>query len=745
MKKIGKKLIAMICICSMLVSFPMVRATAGEETELKTVTFAEMGIANNTYSYNNGDLTASGQYNGSLLNTKLTQKITFSNHAGNWLHYAGSSEYPGWCGIRFNTMADGKIQIASANGEFEGEYFIDPTAAGATLLGEEITLAIELIESGEDVKLGVSINGVLYNNEYFLLTGAASKLGNYVGLYSQNASGYIRIEEEQSGGDNPVEEIPELTKITFANLGIADEMYNSNGNLTAVGKYAGSLLNTSLTHKVTFSNHAGNWLHYAGTEDGGGWYGIRFNTLANGQIQIASANGEFKEDYRIDPTAAGATLLGEEITLTIDLIESGEDVKLGVSINGVLYNNEYFLLEGAASKLGSFVGLYSGDASGYIRIGEEKKPEENNPSEEIPELKEVTLSNMGIANGKYAYADGQLVATGSCEGSLFNTSLTQKVTFSNHPGNWINYAGTPDGWFGIRFNTMADGKIQIAPANGEFPETYYIDPTAAGATLLGKEITLKIDLIQSNQDVKLGVSINGVLYNNEYFLLTGAAEKLGNNIGLYVQEKEGFITIGTQEAAPVLDASFKKLNFASYDIESGSYGYNDNDLAVSGNCGLNSLDKVVFSDTVQFSDANGAQLRIGGKKDAWYGMIWEATGDGKLYVTDPEGGFTPMTFDPEKAGVKLTDNKVKLTLSFEYVDSDEDGSKDDVKLGVWFDGKAYDDRYIYLRDYAGKLGGYLGIYSTNHNSTLTIWTSFPPVDFAEFGFTERWAYTLRLK
>jgi len=154
---------------------------------------------------------------------------------------------------------------------------------------------------------------------------------------------------------------------------------------------------------------------------------------------------------------------------------------------------------------------------------------------------------------------------------------------------------------------------------------------------------------------------------------------------------------------------------------------------------------VVFSDTVNFSDAAGAQMRFGGKNSAWEGMVWETIGDGKLQLTAATGEFPAMVFTSEIAGVKLTGNDVDIKFSFEYVDADGDGKKDDVKFGVWFNGKAYNNRWIYLMDYAEKLGGFVGVYCPNKKTSLKLYTYMPPIDFTEYGFTTKWALELGLK
>jgi hypothetical protein len=118
---------------------------------------------------------------------------------------------------------------------------------------------------------------------------------------------------------------------------------------------------------------------------------------------------------------------------------------------------------------------------------------------------------------------------------------------------------------------------------------------------------------------------------------------------------------------------------------------------------------------------------------------------GTLTLNEATGKISAITFKPEIAGTELVGKDIHFAMSFEYVDYDGDGFKDDIKLGVWFNGKAYGDRWIYLRDVAGVMGPYLGIYSSNESAYLKIQTKLIPIDFTEFGFTKRWAYELKLK
>ena len=52
-----------------------------------------------------------------------------------------------------------------------------------------------------------------------------------------------------------------------------------------------------------------------------------------------------------------------------------------------------------------------------------------------------------------------------------------------------------------------------------------------------------------------------------------------------------------------------------------------------------------------------------------------------------------------------------MKVSIQYVDNDGDGTKNDVKVGMWFNDKLYENKYIYLKDYAN-LGYSMGTWMT---------------------------------
>lgn len=99
---------------------------------------------------------------------------------------------------------------------------------------------------------------------------------------------------------------------------------------------------------------------------------------------------------------------------------------------------------------------------------------------------------------------------------------------------------------------------------------------------------------------------------------------------------------------------------------------------------------------------------------AWYGINF-IFNDGKLKLSESGQGDkailgTAITFDPAVAGVGSF-SEVRMQLSLEAVDNEGDGQLNDVKFGVFFNGKLYNNQYIYANNTADRVGN--GIYINN--------------------------------
>lgn len=99
----------------------------------------------------------------------------------------------------------------------------------------------------------------------------------------------------------------------------------------------------------------------------------------------------------------------------------------------------------------------------------------------------------------------------------------------------------------------------------------------------------------------------------------------------------------------------------------------------------------------------------------WYGINFMFR-NGTLTLSESGQGDktilgTAITFDPAKAGVSSFYDEVRMQISLEAVDNDADGANDDLKCGIFFNGKLYDDTYIYANDRVERVGN--GIYINN--------------------------------
>lgn len=149
---------------------------------------------------------------------------------------------------------------------------------------------------------------------------------------------------------------------------------------------------------------------------------------------------------------------------------------------------------------------------------------------------------------------------------------------------------------------------------------------------------------------------------------------------------------------------FTELSLKDFAISSGDYVGG----TLAGEYNGKTLDKTLVTVNVTFQMEGQAFLMIGGKQ-SWGGFgisTFEEIGTGvptlRLYDTMSQGEsrrFESILFYSDIAGTTLIGEEIKLQVSIEYVDYNEDGMTNDLKLGFWFNGKLYDNKYVYLEDY----------------------------------------------
>ena len=148
-----------------------------------------------------------------------------------------------------------------------------------------------------------------------------------------------------------------------------------------------------------------------------------------------------------------------------------------------------------------------------------------------------------------------------------------------------------------------------------------------------------------------------------------------------------------------------------------------------------------------FSNTKGGDFRYAGKENEWCGIWFYNLADGKLYMRGVKGDTGTYVFNSVVAGVELTDNEYNMKLSTEFVDSDNDGVKDDVKLGVWFNDVLYDNEYIYLENYVQHFGNYAAVYVDKGEGSIRVKSDTSVekgVDFSLFGCTKNWSKEIGL-
>ena len=76
-----------------------------------------------------------------------------------------------------------------------------------------------------------------------------------------------------------------------------------------------------------------------------------------------------------------------------------------------------------------------------------------------------------------------------------------------------------------------------------------------------------------------------------------------------------------------------------------------------------------------------------------------------LNKSNPAPSFSKKTFSATTAGLStdtFNGTLFLLQITTEIVDSDNDGDQDDLKLGVFFNSKLYDNEYLYVRNIKNK-------------------------------------------
>ena len=587
--------------------------------------------------------------------------------------------------------------------------------------------------------------------------GLASLLGPKAFVWGFNAPVSIRSAYTAPKEGN-------YQKLTFDDFGFADGVFAADsqktGRPTAITTFDG----VEFKGKLQLQYHGNDVMHsvrFGQSEAPGStcWNGVGF--YAKGETELVFADYAHYNDREIikvlsiadyDITYSDGMFSEFAFTIKFKNIPETRHMWVSVTVNGKAFYSG--LVADAQDSFGCNIQLWANGATIGVKSVYATVLEEPNEAD----FKEVSFIDFGLDNQIVGHQlDGDLPAEyTSMNGLMFAGKLQMELSPNNHNQSVRIGTNATDRVCGIGLYTEAEDKLVLYHYTSAYwgNELVVITPADYGITYADEEGFSEFELkmffkFVDENNLHLTVKINGITCYNKIVKNVGAT--MGTH--LFVWGDNALITIKSSDnsvvpvpdPAPVITDEFKHISFADFGFEKTTVDINNNDL--NGHGKVMSLDKVVFSDTLHFSEGAGARWFFGGVDSVWAGIVIEPTDSGNLVLSNvgTSGNWPAITFIPKIAGCKLVGEDVKITMSFEYVDSDDDGEKDDVRFGIWFNDKSYLDRSYYLTNKANDLGGHTLIHVAGENVTVSINPYYPPLDFREFGFTENWAAELGLK
>lgn len=165
-----------------------------------------------------------------------------------------------------------------------------------------------------------------------------------------------------------------------------------------------------------------------------------------------------------------------------------------------------------------------------------------------------------------------------------------------------------------------------------------------------------------------------------------------------------------------MPTGLEELHFIDFGLNNVEYTKG----TYKGEYGGTTLDDTLISAKVTFTPKGDTHILVGGKaamggfginalvplkSEEWVLRLYDTNVDKKGWK------FDPIYFYSDVAGVPLVGQEIDLKISIQYVDNDGDGIENDVKVGMWFNDKLYNNEYIYLKDFA-TLGYSMGTWMT---------------------------------
>ena len=595
-------------------------------------------------------------------------------------------------------------------------------------------------ETTTDLKIGIWVNEALYKRDYVTVKNVLlSDLNRQIQLYDLNDDA-THIVGIASVGDFTSVKFQTLP-IDFTNLTLTDGNI-PDGNKVTYGGFSRlkSLDKTLLSANVRF-NKVGARMHL-GTPGGGNdvYSGLGIRLEKNGTLvlgnELASKEGEQPYElatiglnyYVVSPELAGMgdSFAGKDFLLQIstEFVDqngngSRNDIKLGIYINGILYCNSYVFIMNEANTLGTGINFNGVNEEDFARFSSVA-------------LTELTTTDLGIENG--AYTKTRYGTTS--EDSLDQTAITVYVTFSQQAKGAIGFGSKGRG---IQFSKVAADILKLSHVKA--------DGTVVDVANLKLQTTNQMELrttyefIKSGEDkvnLKLGVFINGQLYNYQYFIVEDVdASVLTRSMEVVPSGSTIKIASDSYEELTLRDFIIKDKKLETYGGKFYSYeGVNYNNTSFSA--------VLTFSDETK--NKNDNCFYVGGKK--WAGLRAELGTDGKLAISFVHKDGTQMKLariSPKDVGM-ITFQGTAFTYRVTFDVFETIKGQFDANVGVYVNGKLCQGKHLFVKDVdADVLERGLFSYIGKNGGSITMKSTRPEVDFTIYGLTKNWKKILGIR
>ena len=666
--------------------------------------------------------------------------------------YLGKAD---WWTIVLNSDSAGNLCVDAIGATFDDKTPINLTATNPELQlrGREVEIDISVkyentTSTTTDLKIGVWIDGVLSKGGYIYAKNVPlSNLTRCLHFYDAAAGSGVPVKSVKDAVAPEPEPEPEdvllseseennYEKLTFADFDLPDGDILTQGNGThfVSNVLEGDLDEVLFQGKYTYPTMEASRLPgsiYLGRAN---WWAIGLTMDSSANIMLSVPSGTIENTTLTNLTANNpdVQLRGQEVEIAISIKYENKtadktDLKIGVWFDGVLQNGGYIIAKGVPlTDLTRCFHTYDTDSNGGLKVASVGKtytpPDALLSESEENNYEKLTFADFGATGSQIlAGNNGEKTAYATLPGNLDGILFQGKYNF---PGLETAkkfgqiYLGRADWWsLGLMAENNGDIVLKVISDGATIDDSTLCNLTTRynDVQLRGEEVEIAISVKYENTtaektDLKIGVWVNGVLSKGKYIyarnvLLTDLV-KCFHTVDEANGASVGVASVG-QWTLNTLPVDFTDLTLIDGNILDG-------DTFTYGNFArIESLDKTLVSANVQFNTA-GARLHLGctpGAANGYSGLGLRLESNGTLVLGNElvsvEGvqdneltsiGLNHFVFSARAAGVgdTFTGKSFLLQISTEFVDQDNDGEKDDIKLGVFFNGVLYCNNYIYI-------------------------------------------------